>query len=56
MPRHKKITSVYLEHQQHEDLKELSAVTRVPIAVYIREGVSHILAKYAKALEVTSGA
>ena len=40
------LTSIYLDPPMHADLKQLSAVTRVPIAVYLREAVSDLLTKY----------
>jgi len=40
------ITSLYIEPEVHAALKRLSAETRVPIAVYLREGVTDLLNKY----------
>lgn len=40
------LTSLYLDPPMHVALKELSETTRVPIAVYLREAVSDLLAKY----------
>lgn len=39
-------TSLCLDPPMHADLKQLSAATRVPIAVYLREAVSDLLPKY----------
>ena len=39
-------TTVYLEPEQEHNLKLLSERTKVPIAVYIREGVDLVLQKY----------
>src|ERR1700690_1112690 len=36
----------YLEPEQAKELKALSARTRVPQQVYIREGLDEVLAKY----------
>lgn len=38
----------YLEPEQATELKGLSARTRVPQQVYIREGIDLVLAKYRK--------
>lgn len=40
------LTSLYLDPPTHADLKQLSATTRVPIAVYLREAISDLLTKY----------
>jgi predicted DNA-binding protein len=40
------LTSLYIEPEVHRALKRLSEETRVPIAVYLREAVSDLLAKY----------
>ena len=45
------LTSLYIEPDVHRALKRLSEETRVPIAVYLREAVSDLLAKY----KVTAG-
>ncbi len=44
----KALRSIYLDIEQIERLKELSAQTRVPQAVYIREGMDFVLNRYAK--------
>jgi len=44
----KALRSIYLDIEQVERLKELSAQTRVPQAVYIREGIDFVLNRYAK--------
>jgi predicted DNA-binding protein len=44
----KKAISVYLEPEQAAELEALTARTRVPQQVYIREGVDAVLAKYRK--------
>lgn len=43
--------SLYLDPAQHEAVKKLSEKTRVPSAVYLREGVDLVLAKYSKDLK-----
>jgi predicted DNA-binding protein len=40
------LTSLYIEPEVHAALKALSQETRVPIAVYLREAVTDLLAKY----------
>ena len=42
----KALRSVYLDSEQVERLKNLSAITRVPQAVYIREGLDLVMDKY----------
>ena len=44
----KALRSVYLDMQQVERLKLLSEKTRVPQAVYIREGLDLVMSKYEK--------
>jgi len=44
------LKSLFLDKEQVEKLKKLSAKTRVPISVYIREGVDLVLNKYEKQL------
>jgi predicted DNA-binding protein len=44
----KALRSVYLDLQQVERLKLLSEKTRVPQAVYIREGLDLVMDKYEK--------
>lgn len=46
MARKKVSTTVYIEPEQAERLKLLHERTKVPIAVYIREGIELALAKY----------
>jgi len=43
MARKKILTTIYLTPEQDEQLKQLSSATRVPMAVYIREGIDLIL-------------
>lgn len=40
------MTSLYIEPETHAALKELSEKSRIPIAVYLREAVEDVLAKY----------
>ena len=40
------LTSLYLDPPVHKALKELSQATRVPTAVYLREAIADLLAKY----------
>src|SRR4051812_41251094 len=46
MARKKVSTTVYIEPEQAERLKVLHERTKVPVAVYIREGIELALAKY----------
>lgn len=47
----KALRSVYLESEQVERLKNLSAITRVPQAVYIREGLDLVMDMYEKKIK-----
>jgi predicted DNA-binding protein len=40
------LTSLYIDPEAHEALKQLSKETRVPAAVYLREAVDDLLRKY----------
>ena len=44
----KALRSIYLDIEQVERIKELSAQTRVPQAVYIREGIDVVLNRHFK--------
>ena len=44
----KALRSVYLDVDQVERLKKLSEKTRVPQAVYIREGLDLVMSKHEK--------
>lgn len=46
MSRKKISTTIYIEPEQSEKLKLLHARTKVPIAVYIREGIDMVLRHY----------
>jgi predicted DNA-binding protein len=46
MAQKRKMTSVYLDAAALQALQELSKDSRVPIAVYLREAVDMVLAKY----------
>lgn len=46
------LTSLYLDPPIHEALKGLSATTRIPVAVYLREAVGDLLVKYDAKSEV----
>ncbi|MBF0106458.1 MAG: ribbon-helix-helix domain-containing protein [Deltaproteobacteria bacterium] len=50
MRERKVSTTVYLTEAQYESLKELSEETKVPVAVYIRQGVDMVLKKNKKDL------
>ena len=45
------MTPMYLDPSQKEKLKRLSAVTRVPMSVYVREALDDLFVKYAKELK-----
>jgi predicted DNA-binding protein len=44
--RKKLSTTIYITPEQNERLKMLHERTKVPIAVYIREGIDLVLTKY----------
>ncbi len=50
MSRKKLSTTVYITPEQHTQLKQLHARTRVPVAEYIRQGIDLVLDKYAEHL------
>lgn len=47
--RKKKLVTVYLTRSQDERLRALHAMTRVPMSVYIRDGIDMILELHAPA-------
>lgn len=51
----KVLRSIYLDIEQVERIKELSAQTRVPQAVYIREGIDLVLNRYFKKTKKKKG-
>jgi len=48
--RKKLSTTIYITPEQDQRLKLLHERTKVPIAVYIREGIDLVLAKYERLL------
>ena len=46
MARKKISTTIYITPEQNEQLKQLNAKTRVPVAEYIRQGIEMVLKKY----------
>lgn len=50
MSRKKISTTVYVTPEQNEALHLLHARTKVPVAVYIREGIDLVLKQYADQL------
>lgn len=40
--------TVYMSRDQRDQLKKLSESTRVPMAVYIRDGIAMVLAAHSK--------
>ena len=49
----KVIRSIYVDIEQIEKIKKLSEKTKVPQAVYVREGLDLLLHKYAEEIEAT---
>ncbi len=47
----REMTSIYLDPEQKEALKQLSERTRVPMQEYLREGVTLVLQKYQRRLK-----
>ncbi len=47
----KVLTTCYIDKEQFARLNRLSAITRVPKAAYIREGIDIVLKKYEKQLK-----
>jgi predicted DNA-binding protein len=50
MSRKKISTTVYITPEQSERLHLLHSRTKVPVAVYIREGIDLVLSRYEHAL------
>jgi hypothetical protein len=50
MSRKKLSTTIYVTAEQNDALKQLHARTKVPIAVYIREGIDMVLHTYSHLL------
>jgi hypothetical protein len=50
MSRKKISTTIYVTPEQNEQLKLLHGRTKVPIAVFIREGIDLVLSKHAHLL------
>ena len=50
MSRKKISTTVYITPEQNERLHLLHSRTKVPVAVYIREGIDLVLKRYEHAL------
>ncbi|MGB0678906.1 MAG: ribbon-helix-helix domain-containing protein [Polyangiales bacterium] len=46
MPRKKISTTIYITPEQNEKLKLLHERTKVPVAVYIREGIDLVLERH----------
>ena len=46
MARKKITATIYITEEQDQKLKELSRSTKVPVSVYIREGIDLILERY----------
>lgn len=53
MSRKKISTTVYITTEQQEQLKRLHELTKVPVAVYIRDGIDMILAAHSAQLQET---
>ncbi len=50
MARKKISTTVYITEEQDQSLKQLSERTKVPVAVYIREGIDLVIDRYKEQL------
>jgi predicted DNA-binding protein len=50
MARKKISTTIYITPEQNERLKLLNERTKVPIAVYIREGIDLVLERHKESL------
>jgi predicted DNA-binding protein len=50
MARNKISTTVYITEEQDQKLKELSRRTKVPVAVYVREGIDVVIRQYGDVL------
>jgi hypothetical protein len=50
----KVLRSIYLDIAQVERIKKLSEITKVPQAVYVREGLDLLLEKYEGKIDVQS--
>lgn len=50
MARKKISTTIYITPEQNEQLKLLHDRTKVPVAVYIREGIDLVLERYKEVL------
>ena len=46
MARKKVSTTIYITPEQNDQLKQLNAKTRVPVAEYIRQGIDMVLDRY----------
>jgi predicted DNA-binding protein len=46
MARKKITTTIYITAEQERKLKELSGRTKVPVSVYVREGIDLVLGRY----------
>ena len=51
----KKLTTLYVDVELLERLNKLSALTRVPMAVYTREAVDLALDKHEKKIKIQQG-
>ena len=47
----KRLRTIYLDKEKLEQLRKLSAKTRIPQAVIVRTGIDHVLDKYEKQLK-----
>jgi predicted DNA-binding protein len=46
MARKKITTTIYITADQERKLKQLSQRTKIPVSVYIREGIDLVLGRY----------
>jgi predicted DNA-binding protein len=50
MARKKISTTIYITEEQDRQLKELSRRTKVPVSVYVREGIDLVLERHKNVL------
>ena len=50
MARKKISTTIYITEEQDQRLKELSRRTKVPVSVYVREGIDLVLERHKNVL------
>ena len=56
MSRRKVSTTIYITPEQDHAIKVLSKRTRVPVASFVRDGIDHVLERYAVLLSTPTAA